>query len=43
MNRAELRQVLDQESFDPATYNLEDRLEDDTFCLGRRHKKWVVY
>jgi tRNA(Arg) A34 adenosine deaminase TadA len=43
VNRAELRQVLDQKSFDPATYSLEDGLEDDAFCLGRRHEKWVVY
>jgi hypothetical protein len=43
VNRAELRQILDQEAFDPASYSLDDGLADDTFCLGRRHKKWVVY
>ena len=44
MNRTELRQALDEAGFSPMDYRLPpDKPDDNTFCLERRGKVWLVY
>jgi hypothetical protein len=43
MNKAELKQVLDAERFNPKVYDLDGGLPNDRLCLSAEAGKWCVY
>ncbi len=43
MNKAELKQVLDAERFDPRVYSLDGGSPNDRLCLSDAAGRWCVY
>jgi succinylglutamic semialdehyde dehydrogenase len=43
MNKAELKQLLDAEAFDPKVYSLDGGLPNDRLCLSAEDGNWHVY
>ena len=43
MTTSELKQILDNERFDPRVYSLDGGMANDTLCLSREGCQWIVY
>lgn len=43
MDRAELRNTLDQEGIRPDAYSLEGGLYEDRLCIDEVYGQWLVY
>lgn len=43
MDLAELRRDLEESGFSPADYRVDDKPAENTLCLERRRRIWLVY